>query len=639
MIDPVLGAIFSVLLAEGVQGAKSLYQSHRAKNKLGDAIQRAEEEFLDAAKEQGLGDASTIVLQLKVKDKQTTNQIARAILSSQSHDELHSVVEHILSGVKSLRDQERLRAVALYAEKLHTALWNVDEFHDIVDKWQQQEQSQQLGEILSLLKQRLPLWDAWGVLYWPKKKQSTGLINLRSLRAQKRLIPFSSQSRKKRLKELVEWAEGLPANGMVGIRLYVGKGGSGKTRLAIEAGDQLRDKGWRAWFVDTADRVEDFWAKAWIEEPESSFLVVDYAGSKTAIVKRILSAAARFGSKRTKPLAIVLLDREHSGELKSLMEDRTAYHGEAMANFSALDVAETKRLPPLSHDERHELFAEAKQKFAELSGSPQGEVDYAPDELPERPLAVILLALLAANGHRVAQSGDELRVFEDVWFKWERMKWKHTLESNKIDIRPSEKALDLIEAAAVAASLGRPFRSADEVAEFWNAHYNTEARASRELASILPTVFSTAPHSPVDPIVPDPLADWVIYRFCIGHESIMDWLDSVFSSGESKAKAALVFHRLLASSTARPVEDEAMLIELCKWADRQLKPTEIAPIFDVFERLWEDNHKPDHARDKIVKSYLALKDSVPTEVFEFALERGTINRDIMNVIQPKGARR
>ena len=36
---------------------------------------------------------------------------------------------------------------------------------------------------------------------------------------------------------------------------------------------------------------------------------------------------------------------------------------------------------------------------------------YGEDQLPERPLAVILLALLASQGHRVVRSKDEKSVF------------------------------------------------------------------------------------------------------------------------------------------------------------------------------------------------------------------------------------
>ena len=648
----VLGAVVSALVKKGVVGAESLLSKHSSRKKLEKAIQNADNEFRKAAEEQGLGDTAALVLQLPLKDKQSMNYITEAVLAARNCDEINDLTMELLSKVRNIGDRDRLKAAALYAEKLHDALWDISDFHDVIARWERQEQTDLLKQILSLLQTHIPTWDAWKVLTWPEKEEPTGPVNLRLLRAQKRLIPFVVKSREKERDDLVEWAESLYENGMVGIRIYIGKGGSGKTRLVIEAGDLLQEKGWETWFVDTAEFIENWWADEWIKKPEPLFLVIDYANAKNVIVERVLRAAAKFGRGRLKPLAILLLDREYTCKLKSLMEDRTGFRGEAWASFRALDLAKVKQVEPLKPKERLKLFTEARRKFAAMTGQRESGIDYAPDDLPKNPLALILLALLAANGHKVVQSEDEVQVFEDVWNRWERMKWKHIVESEGVCIHPYgyEKALELIEVALLATTLGRSFQSYHDVAVFWETNFVPLASSSSlfQLAQCMPNLFpiqSVNGNWRLEPVVPDPLSDWLVTKKLTDQESPTEYIKKLLCgmADENFVKAALILHRCLASPGIA-VEDRALLREACKWVDLNLpQDSQSYLVSNLEKQAYESDSSTRHLvlqsirfmydSNIPVKKYIRDKNAFGT-IVQNAYREGSITQSDYERLQP-----
>ena len=73
----------------------------------------------------------------------------------------------------------------------------------------------------------------------------------------------------------------------IGVRLYTGAGGMGKTRLFIEMCQRLRVRGWRAGFLDhrAAGAPAAMWSKL-VHHPDPLFLVLDYAETRRAELHR-----------------------------------------------------------------------------------------------------------------------------------------------------------------------------------------------------------------------------------------------------------------------------------------------------------------------------------------------------------------
>ncbi len=490
--------------------AKHFKDKAASRKALRDALLQAEKKFVQKAEQQGLHDAADVVVMLPIENTDTFQEALGKMIRARDENEAIAAVEEMLAQVKSLGEQERKEAARLYVRTLRRALWHTPEFRDVardillwgmptktVKEMEKREREAALRK-----------------LTWPEKVEPTRL-DLSILKAQARLVTFIGRERMEMRDDLVSWAERLRDGSMVGVRIYTGAGGSGKTRLAIEAGDRLRERGWRTGFVPSDLKDEEIGAI--LKNPERMFLVVDYAGSKAGLVKRILKAAARVRAKRNRPLSFVLLDRAYTDELKGILEEKTDPDAVGWAEFVSDCVQRGPiPLPEIGGADRAAIFDEAYRKFREISAPDwDGEVRYREDELPERPLAVMMLALLASQGHRVVRSRDEESVFRDTW-NWERGKWKLRL-MGKMPEEFEQEALDLIESAMVARTLGRPFGSVDELRAFWEAHFPPRAttpiggKLDRGwLAGQVRDIFSPAFDSIVPPIVPDPLADWVV---------------------------------------------------------------------------------------------------------------------------------
>jgi tetratricopeptide (TPR) repeat protein len=92
----------------------------------------------------------------------------------------------------------------------------------------------------------------------------------------------------------------------VSVRLFVGPGGSGKTRLFIEWTRQLRESGWHAGFL--SDRASEDDARVVFDSPQATFVVTDYAETRKTLHRLLEAAAARPRDGRG-PLRMALLAR------------------------------------------------------------------------------------------------------------------------------------------------------------------------------------------------------------------------------------------------------------------------------------------------------------------------------------------
>lgn len=448
-----------------------------------------------------------------------------------------------------------------------------------------------------------------------------GPVQLAELKAPNRLVPFTGQAHHRLRDEMVAWAEGVAAvPGRVGLCLLFGPGGTGKSRVGVETGWALIQRGWQAHFLPSQTFSAEQ-ARVWVRPPRPTLLILDYAENRMQEVETLLQAAADL-PERKHPLALLFLlrpdPRDKDQPLHRLLRGvagrsptQTAFWHQTCAPA----VEKAHRVPELAPDDRPALFAQAQEMFRRREGvAPREAVTYPAKELPERPLAVILLALLAAHGRRVAESSDEQRILAAVW-EWEWDKWRRYLQAHRLHPEWEGEALGLIEAALAAATLGRPLCSPEEVAAFWEANLpprrvnrDGQTMAPQWLAQHLPTLFPAPAEEgtwQLPPIVPDPLADLVVSRQLTQQDSPTEYLEKLLSGithSEHLSKVGIVLHRCLALP-GLDVEDRVLLDRACECIDRRLPPSAHRDVITALEQqLYVDSSR----RPLLLQSFCRL---------------------------------
>ena len=360
--------------------------------------------------------------------------------------------------------------------------------------------------------------EAWSALLPAVRTFSDALSPenlLEALQAPYRLVAFTGKAHCALREEVVAALRGLEPRQSRAWVLW-GLGGAGKTRMAVEVAVAL---GWQAFFVPSSPLAA--WASHWSRPDQATLLIVDYAEQRSADELRALAQAVRVAApERRAPLALLLLMRPNPEE------DAARHVADALAEariwwrvWMVPSVQDT--------DDRQALFRQARARFRAALCPPNAppEVDYAPEDLPQTPLALLALAVLAAYGHRVAQSQDDVDILKALWTQWEQARWRRVLEAQggKALLQTPEvwgEARERVEQALVAASLGRRFTTPEEVAGWWKVHLpfqKTTARGERLdpdwLARRLSVLFPGVEGAwRLPPISPDPLADVVLMR-------------------------------------------------------------------------------------------------------------------------------
>ena len=129
------------------------------------------------------------------------------------------------------------------------------------------------------------------------------------LYAQARAIPLFG--RDETLQSLETWATGHSASSPISIRVIVGGGGSGKTRLAMDLCDCLSDAGWHAGFLSAAELTrfrgqQNLATWGW---SQPTLVVIDYAAARGQALGAWLKELAGNSGESDKPLRLLLLER------------------------------------------------------------------------------------------------------------------------------------------------------------------------------------------------------------------------------------------------------------------------------------------------------------------------------------------
>lgn len=218
------------------------------------------------------------------------------------------------------------------------------------------------------------------------------------VRAEYGVAPFHP-FREADLAGLRGWAE---EDSPLGIRLLHGRGGDGKTRLAIEVAKALKQSGWRSGFLArlSGEGDDDALADLFVLDQPIA-VVVDYAETRRDEIVRLLEAASKARSK----VRVLLIARARADWWDLLR--RSSATVQAMMTTSADHV----RLEPIVHDLalRQAFFFDAREAYARALNvtSEFSECPDLSDKDFDSPLFLQLAGLAAAMGRPLAK-GDDL---------------------------------------------------------------------------------------------------------------------------------------------------------------------------------------------------------------------------------------
>ncbi|MBL9205624.1 MAG: helix-turn-helix transcriptional regulator [Opitutaceae bacterium] len=251
---------------------------------------------------------------------------------------------------------------------------------------------------------------------WDKARNSPGML----LQAEMAIVPF--QFRKQDLAALQAWCvDRSPLR----IRLVHGKGGMGKTRLALQFCRHMRDdKGWRAGFLnyDLFQRNNEQWDPL-LDQNEPLLLVFDYAESR---VEEIAWLLARISSAPPFNIRILLLARHVGDWWKVLKSHRVC--GDLLAS-AALDVDALR--PAIPETDRSQSYNDAGRAFSAKLGKhwPGTMPEDIQSSLYDQVLLLHIRALACLEGEKPAGE----KAILDYLLSRERRFWREQLEVRRLD--------------------------------------------------------------------------------------------------------------------------------------------------------------------------------------------------------------
>jgi len=254
--------------------------------------------------------------------------------------------------------------------------------------------------------------------------------------------------------EIIGWA--IDPDQPIKLRLQVGEGGAGKTRLMIEVCEKLEGShGWRAGFLARYRQVDSAFL-ALLRERKPCLVVLDYAESRTKEIITLTKTALHFVDRPS--VRLVLLAREGGDWWDRLGEAADS----DLATSAILRGVDTKTGPYRMTKERIEegdrptIFREALDDFAKRQkiAAPQIGVPDLSAEFFGKPLFIHLVALSVLRD-RVSVDDHELLA---AALAHERSYWRRLLTSGGM----TEQMLPALEQTIAFLTLTGGMRSARE---------------------------------------------------------------------------------------------------------------------------------------------------------------------------------
>lgn len=377
------------------------------------------------------------------------------------------------------------------------------------------------------------------------------------LQAAAAVVPFDP-ARQPLLDEVIAWAK--TQDFPIKLRTFTGPGGTGKTRLALEAAGKLEAQGWQIHWLAT-DKPEH-WLQEWkatLASEKPSLLVLDYAETRGTELRAMLEAAQSLltsGCKR--PLRVVLLARESGEWWKDLQRE-----GPAAYLLNGPATIRPQMILPLAPegDSREASFRAAVKAFSAVMGRAEPTGCYLPpleQSLFGHPLYIHLAALAALEGQRPASAHALLE--EQINREWRY--WKHGPGTDL-------PYADWADALALLALTGGARSTAACAAWLQELGLAKAPELSEALAERYPG------HPGIAPLQPDLLAEWLL-RQCLGEDRRLSIASLALKYAPDST--VTVLGRLCAFDNPRPrIVDETLVSSLASgWPALGQKLIEVA---------------------------------------------------------------
>ncbi|MBH0781478.1 ATP-binding protein [Nocardia bovistercoris] len=366
------------------------------------------------------------------------------------------------------------------------------------------------------------------------------------------------------------------------VRLVVGPGGQGKTRLARELCRHARELGWEADFVHG---VPEALGAAITETVVPLLLVVDYAETRSEELGGLLVEAARRGDGP--PVRFLLLARSEAEWWSRFRVE----HAETEDVLLAAQVTELGLLAP-SADDQDKEFASARAEFAAALNLPDPVTP--PRALPAGSTALAVhLAALSEVLRASETSGDrsaDVRP-EEIVLGHERRYWKQAAADRGLKLRHG--AMDRVVAAVTlfgAADKSAAHRVLDAVPDLARAK-----KRRREVREFLRHFYPSSENY-WGTLQPDKLGEYLIAREAAAdRDFVPELMDAVIEDdGAEQITHAM---RVLVAVAADHEQQAADLVDLIAARPRalagpaaRLAPTVAnpAPLVDAITRMIND---------------------------------------------------
>lgn len=328
---------------------------------------------------------------------------------------------------------------------------------------------------------------------WNPDRHSPGAL----LRAEFGVVPF--HFRIDAMENLEAWCLADP---LLGIRLYTGPGGMGKTRLALEVCRRLRARGWQAGFVPHHRSAAETWAT--LEEIGGArLLVIDYSETRRPLIVALLKQILQ--SNGSAPVRILLLARAALD-----WWDQLRAAGEGVGELLSGPATHWHELRPLAFSlaDRRESYRIAAEAFADRLDRPTSVP--LPDDLAAKHFKIALLlhinALAAIEGVEVRGENGIL----DYVLHRERRFWK---ERGEVWELPPEVARGIGRAMATITLAGGVESEHQAVLAMRGLRFFQDEKESL-LISVARILRETYPgeHYWIEPVLPDLLGEHLIQR-------------------------------------------------------------------------------------------------------------------------------
>jgi hypothetical protein len=365
---------------------------------------------------------------------------------------------------------------------------------------------------------------------------------LQLLRAECRITEFQSRDELTILQDLCERIE--TGGDRTGLAIISGKGGSGKTRLALELADRMRQRGWYAGLLQEELAAADPASLPWLTEVTTPLVVVvDYADARVNDVQALMRVLAQ---RTDVPRAVVVLTaRSTEGDwLDTILRTETA-------NNHPLTV-EPMRLPN-DHPNPLGILTATATGLRAHSNEPATAEDLAPVPIPDNidwtTLDLVMLGWMAT------QSGDPLPNTRSGLYgtvlQHERGYWARTYQNLTHE---TEAHGALLDQAAASLSLLGPY-TIDEADRYLTRipKLAKNPDASDRIARVMWKCLRPAPGERAA-IRPDPIGDHHILNTLSNTPTLLDALLPPGTDPEELAQPLITLTRAGQGNTDQAVD-------------------------------------------------------------------------------------